>query len=274
MLNELPQPAAASTKKVATFVHWFIAIPFTAVLGLEICFYYYHISFLGFFDSILILLAAASTLAGLWRRLPLQNVLGAAFITAIIGGGFSALGAQTGLPFGPFFYGSRIGPLVFNTLPWAMPLIWVVAVLTSRGVARLILRPWRKTRNYGFRVIGLTAFLVLLFDLAFDPYAVHIKQFWFWSPTKLPMTWEGAPLINFLAWALVTVLILFFTAPVLIVKKPRSKMGPDFHPLGLWVGSIILFGAGCAAEGIWLPVFVDVPVVIGTMIFAIRGALW
>lgn len=274
MLNELPQPIANSTKKGATFVHWLIAIPFTAALGIEIAFYCFHISFLGRFDSVLVLLAAASTLAGMWRRLPLQNIFLAALGVAIIGGGFSALGAKTGLPFGPFLYTSQMEPLLFNTLPWAMPIIWIIIVLASRGVARLILRPWRKTKNYGFRNIGLTALLVVLFDVAFEPYVFQVKHYWLWSPTKLPVSWEGVPLINFLAWGLVATLILFFIAPVLIVKKPRSKMGPDLHPLGVWVGCVVLFGAGCAATGIWLAVIADVAIIIGTMAFAIRGAFW
>ena len=74
-----------------------------------------------------------------------------------------------------------------------MPLIWVVVILNSRGVARLILRPWRKIRNYGFWLIGLTAALTMLFDLAFDPFASRVKHYWLWVPTKLPLTWQGAP---------------------------------------------------------------------------------
>ena len=100
------------------------------------------------------------------RQLPLQNVLLAAFVIGLMGGAVQALGVTMGIPFGPFLFGAEAGPQLFETLPWTMPLIWIVAILNSRGVARLILRPWRKIRSYGFWLIGLTALLTLLFDLA------------------------------------------------------------------------------------------------------------
>jgi len=69
----------------------------------------------------------------------------------------------------------------------------VVTILNSRGVARLILRPWRKTRRYGFWLIGLTAALALVFDLGLEPFATRVKSYWLWSPTKLGLSWYGAP---------------------------------------------------------------------------------
>jgi hypothetical protein len=52
-----------------------------------------------------------------------------------------------------------------------MPFIWAVAVLNSRGVARLILRPWRKTTKYGLWVIGLACVLTVIFDFNLEPFA-------------------------------------------------------------------------------------------------------
>lgn len=254
--------------------HWLLACLLVIALGLEMVSYFLPLKLDGSLDAALIITATAGTLASLWRQLPLQNVLLAALVIVAIGGGFTALGARTDLPFGPFVFTSGIGPLMFKTLPWAMPLIWVVVIINSRGVARLILRPWRKTKTYGFRVIGLTGPLVLLFDAAFDPFASRVKHLWLWLPTALPLTWQGASVANFLAWTLIAVLILLFVTPALIVKKPRSKSGPDLYPLCFWLGAVLLFGTGCAAHGIWPPVFVDAAIGIGVAIFAIRGALW
>src|SRR5438552_9547966 len=55
-------------------------------------------------DGLLVVLATAATLGSLARRLPAQNVLLAAVIIAIIGGGLETLGALTGIPFGPYTY--------------------------------------------------------------------------------------------------------------------------------------------------------------------------
>jgi uncharacterized membrane protein len=155
-----------------------------------------------------------------------------------------------------------------------MPLIWVVVLLNSRGVARLILRPWRKTRTYGFWLIGFTAALTLLFDLALDPFASRIKHYWFWTPTKFPLTWQGAPLVNFAGWAGVTLLILAFITPALINKQLSKRRSPDFQPLAIWLGAILFFGIASAQNGLLAAAAVDAAMGIITVIFAVRGARW
>ncbi len=113
-------------------------------------------------EALLLLSATISTLLSLARQLPSQNVLLAAFIIAFIGGVAHTAGVKSGIPFGPFMFGPQIGWKFFNTLPWTMPLLWVVVVLNSRGVRALVLRPWRKIRTYGFWLIGLTALFTML----------------------------------------------------------------------------------------------------------------
>jgi uncharacterized membrane protein len=275
--NPSTQSPSALADKTATRFHWLLSFLLAAAFALEIIsFFQPLIPSAGtvWLDVALVLLAAAGTITALQRQLPLQNVLLAVFGIAVIGGGFSALDAKTGMPFGPLIFTSGMGTPLFKTLPWPMPLIWVIVILNSRGVARLILRPWRKTKTYGFRVIGLTAALAAAFDFAFEPFASHVKHCWLWERTNLPLTWAGAPLVNFLVWAFVTALILLFVTPVLINKNPRPKNAPDFHPLCLWLGAIAMFGAGCAANGIWPPVFADAAIGIVAAVFAIRGARW
>jgi putative membrane protein len=227
----------------------------------------------GWPEALLILLAATGTITALARQLPLQNVLLAAFVIALVGGAVHALGVTMGIPFGPFLFGVEAGPQLFKTLPWAMPLIWVVAVLNSRGVVRLILRPWRKIRSYGFWLIGLTAALTMLFDLTFDPFASRVKHYWLWVPTKFPLTWQGAPLVNFFSWAAVALLMLAFVTPALINKNP-ARRAPDFHPLAVWLGAILLFGIASALHGMWGAVAVDGTMAVLTAMFAIRGGRW
>jgi len=268
------QSPAVLEKKSAIVCHWLLAFLLGAAFVLEIISFFWPLNFQRQLDCALLLIAAISTLASLCRQLPLQNVLLAALGIAVIGGGLSAAGAKTGLPFGPFLFASGIGQMAFKSLTWVMPLLWIIIVFNSRGTARLILRPWRKNKNYGFRLMGFTAVLVLLFDVAFDPFATQIKHLWVWSPTMLKLTWQTAPLINFFSWSFAALLILLFVTPALIVKKPRSKRGADFYPFGVWLGALAIFGTGCAVNGIWTPVFVDGAIAIGVAIFAIRGAMW
>jgi uncharacterized membrane protein len=227
----------------------------------------------GWLEALLLLLATAGTLTALVRQLPLQNVLLAAGVIAFLGGAAHALGVKTGIPFGPFLFGADGGTQMFKTLPWALPLIWVAVVLNSRGVARLILRPWRKVRSYGFWLIGMTALLTGLFDLAFDPFASRVQHYWLWLPTKFPLTWQGAPLVNFFSWAAVTVLMLAFVTPALINKNPVRRP-PDYHPLAVWLGAILWFGLVAAQHGMWPAVVLDGIMMVLAAAFAIRGGRW
>jgi uncharacterized membrane protein len=222
----------------------------------------------------LLLIATASTIFALERQLPLQNILLVVFVIALIGGAISALGATSGIPFGPFTFTSELGPEIFKTLPWALPLLWIVVVLNSRGVARLILRPWRKTKTYGFWLMGMASVLTMFFILALDPFASRVKHYWFWTGTNFPLTWQGAPLVDFLSWGVVTLLILAFITPALINKQLSKRSTPDFHPLCIWLGGILIFGIACAKNGLWPAVTVDAAIGIVTIVFAVRGARW
>jgi putative membrane protein len=269
------QPAAAvSDERTAALFHWLFTFLLAAAFVWDFTAIFTHTNFSNWPEAALVFLAASGTVASLARQLPLQNVLLAAFVIALIGGGVSALGALTGIPFGPFTFGAETGPQLFKTLPWAMPFVWVVAVVNSRGVARLILRPWRKTRNYGFWLIGITAVLTMLFDLALDPFASRVKHYWLWTPAQFSATWQGAPPVNFFGWTVVTLLMLAFVTPALINKHPVKKSPPDFHPLAVWLGGVLLFGTACALHGLWLAVATDAAIGIITAVFAIRGGRW
>ncbi len=225
-------------------------------------------------ETALLSVAVAGTVATLSRQLPVLHALSATILIILIGGGVSVLNAKTGMPFGANIVGQASGARLFDILPWALPLLWPVAILSSRGVARLILRPWRKTKSYGFRLIGVAAVLTVLFEFAFEPFASRVKHYWYWEPTALPVTWQGAPLVDFFGWMVVTVLILAFVTPLLINKKPRQQSAPDFFPLGIWLGGLVLFGAGCVAQKIWPAVGADATIGTITTVFALRGARW
>ena len=224
-------------------------------------------------EALLPLFATATTLLALGRRLPLQNVLMAAALIAGISFVITAVGAMSGVPFGPFVYGTALGEPVFGVVPWSIPLLWVVLVINGRGVARLIMRPWRKTNYYGFWVIGLTCALIVLFDLGLEPFAAHVRQYWFWQIGESVPAWHTAPWVNFLGWFITPLGIMAFTMPWLINKQP-IKQPIDYHPLVVWLLMNLWLATGNAVEGLWLAVGASV---LGNAIaaaYAIRGARW
>jgi uncharacterized membrane protein len=266
-----------SEARMVMWLHWFLTIVFAATFVLVAVMLFKPLKLpgdAGWPEALLLVSGVACTITSATRRLPLQNVLLATFIIIVIGGAVQSLGAMTDMPFGPFRFGPGIGSEIFNTLPWAVPLIWVLAVLNSRGVARLILRPWRKVSGYGFWLTGITAALTLLFDFALEPFASRVRHYWIWMPTKLPVTWEGAPVSNFLGWAAVAALIAVVIAPALINKQPGKKNVPDFHPFAVWLGAILLFATGCALQGLLAATVADGVLAAVIIVFAIRGATW
>lgn len=228
-------------------------------------------------DGTTIALAALASVAALHRQLPLQNVLPVALIAALIGGLAHGLSSypNLGIPFGPVVFNPASGAKIFNTIPWTIPLLWIVVIFNARGVARLILRPWRKVKNYGYWLIGLTCVLAVAFDFALEPFASHkVKNFWLWQPTKLGAIWQGATLLNFISWAFVALLIMLFATPSLIRKQPGKSSAPDWHPLILWLGALLLFAVGSAEARNWAPVAADAVIAAVTTVMAIRGARW
>jgi uncharacterized membrane protein len=230
--------------------------------------------YLSWIDAATIALAAIASIFALNRQLPLQNVLPAALITAVVGGAVHGLSARTAIPFGPVVFNSQAGFQIFDLLPWTVPFIWIVAIFNARGVGRLILRPWRKVRNYGYWLIGLTALLAVAFDFALEPFAWHVKHLWLWQPTKLAVNWHGASPLNFLGWGGVSLFILMFITPSLIKKQPGSASKPDFHPLAVWLGALLIFATGAAGAGLWWSVGADAAIAAVTTVFAVRGAKW
>lgn len=229
----------------------------------------------GLAEALLVFAVAIATLLTMARRLPGHKVLLSAAIVAIVGAGAHAIGAVTAIPFGPFNYTDAIGPKIFGTVAWAVPVIWIIVAFNARGVARLILKPWRKTKTYGFWVIGVATGLVVLFDLALEPFATKVARYWIWLPTKFPATWHGMPWINAFGWGLTAALMFAFATPFLINRDTRArKAPPDYHPLITWVLLLALFGTGSALEGLWSASVLAAVTAIGSTVLAVRGARW
>jgi uncharacterized membrane protein len=215
-------------------------------------------------------LLVASALATQLRALQPQNVFVAAALTLVVGSSVIWLNSRTSIPFGPRIFSVRCGAQLLDGLPLAPPLFWLAALVTARGVARLVLRPWRKLRTYGFRVMGLTAALVTVLDLGVEPFAAQANHLWLWQPTNLPWTWFGAPLINFASQLLVTLFTLAVITPWLINKMPSGKKRPpDFHPLILWQAMNLFLAVNLAAHSLWLAV-----AVVGIQTVVVSSLAW
>jgi uncharacterized membrane protein len=224
-------------------------------------------------EAAFLLLGVATSLLGLARRLALQNVLMAAVQIACLSGGIVAVGTLSGVPFGPVVFSDRFGDKIFNAVPWPLPLLWVMLIINGRGVARLIMRPWRKTNFYGFWVIGLTCALAATFDLGFEPLGVYVKDWWVWQTGELTLSWYKAPWVNFLGWFMTALGVLAFTIPWLINKQP-VKQPMDYHPLIVWLLLNLGLVAVNASRGFWPAAALGLGANVVAAVYAIRGARW
>jgi uncharacterized membrane protein len=221
-------------------------------------------------DGLLVVLAAATTVCSLMRQLPAQNVMLAGGIVCAIAAAAHTLGVLSGIPFGPIVYTERIKQVLFPPLPWAIPVLWFVVLLNARGVSRLILRPWRRSRNYGFWLMGVTVLLVVLFDFGLEPFATQVKRFWIWDRTNTIWYWHTTPWANFLGWTVTALLMLAFATPSLINKKP-VKHPPQFHPLAVWLALNIIILAGAIKKGLWPAFAITAAGSIAIAVLALRG---
>jgi len=174
----------------------------------------------------LLLSAIATTLFSLSQSLPVQNLLTIAALVGFLSSLAEIINLKTHFPFGHRVWTGNLGPQLFHLLPWPIPLIWIVVILNSRGVAAFLLRPWRALRNYGLLSLALTALLTAVFDLGLEHFAAA-NHLWTWPGSKI------APWSNFPGCALVSAVILVIITPWLIIKKPAPPP-PDYHPLIVW----------------------------------------
>ena len=230
-----------------------------------------HTSFL---SGLVLVTALATTVISLAQSLPAQNVVAVAALVAFMASLVEIINAKSGIPLGSRVFTDACGPRLFGLLPWPMPLLWVTVILNSRGVARLILRPWRKIGKYGLWVIGLTAVLTMVLEINLEPFAAGTGRFWIWSMSSSLPAWHTAPLTNFSGWLVVTVLVLAFTTPWLINKSAARSSRPDYRPLAVWITLNLLLVAASAMEHFWSAVIVGVVLTSLASVFAIRGGRW
>jgi uncharacterized membrane protein len=264
----LPSPWAHRTHKPVfiAFLVCFAVNCVTLLLGVSLSEHWRWL------EGLFWLLAAATSLLGLARRLPEQNVFMASALIAAISFTIAIVAEKTRVPFGPRAYTEALGVKIFR-VPWPMPFLWLVVIVSARGVARLIMRPWRKTTYYGFWVIGLACLLATVFDAGLEPFATRVRHYWFRETHVSVVNWYSAPWVNFLGWFVTALGILGFTTPWLINKQP-VKQPTDYHPLVIWLLLNFYFATGNALQQLWFAVALSLSVNVLVAAYAVRGARW
>jgi len=181
---------------------------------------------------LLVLITAANTLATFSRELPWQNVLAASALITLVSGASEGFAVLAGPPLTRF---------VAAGSNWALPLIWLVAILNARGVARLILRRWRKSTAYGLWLVGLAALLAAFFGIGLR----------FFCAANLMLQPKSITYLGLIYWAMAAALALVVATPWLIDKRPAEHL-PALQPMITWMLLNFLFASATLLTNSWL----------------------
>lgn len=163
--------------------------------------------------------ALAVTIVGLARRLPPQNVVLAAFVIGATAAVWQVLVLTAS---GVVGKAAARG----NGLSWIDTVLWIVAILNSRGAASFLLQPWRAGANFGLKILAASIVLATTLRITLLPFATRLGPGAGGRPPE--MTWLGL-----LVEAAGACLLLILLTPVVLQKKPVERP-PDPYPLIAW----------------------------------------
>ncbi len=200
------------------------------------------------FDAVILLLFVIATVVALDRRLPLQNILTAAFTVAMLSLLVELLSLKLPIPHRE--YTPNAGPRLFHLVSWISPLLSLVLILNSRGVAQLILLPWRRRPNPGLRTLALAATLAVILELGLEPFAVDVARLWTWTVAHPAPVWYSAPWLNLFLFGIIALIALILATPWLINKAATTAPPPNSRPLVLWLALALLLAIANFLHGL------------------------
>lgn len=182
--------------------------------------------------------------AAAWSRSGPRVALSLAGLAFAVGLASEIVGIRTGIPFGTYRYTDALQPQLLG-VPVVIPLAWAMMAYPAWRVGELI------GRTPAVRAL-VAAGALTAWDVALDPQMVGIG-IWVWPEGG---AYHGIPLVNFLGWLLVGLVLFGWWALVTRRDAPRRGgrvedwLGPLLYAW-TWIGETVahaLFfeGAGVA----------------------------
>jgi putative membrane protein len=138
----------------------------------------------------------------------------------MVSNAFENLSIITGFPFGHYHYSDNLGPKVFLVPSLIGPAYLGMGYL-SWTVARLILSGIRPAAERVFALPAVAGFVMVSWDLTFDPAASTIARSWIWHDGG---AYFGVPVSNFLGWYLTV--YLFYQLFALYRSRRAARPRP------------------------------------------------
>jgi len=187
------------------------------------------------------LLPMAFALIHGWKQYGWRSILVFAVICLIVSNAFENLSILTGFPFGHYHYSDNFGQKLF-LVPLLIGPAYLGMGYLSWTVARLILGDRRPGGDRLVALPVLASFLMVSWDLTFDPVASTIGQNWIWHDGG---EYFGVPVSNFLGWYL-TVYVFFqlfslYQSRVPTAGRPAASV-PMPEPM-FWWPALVMYAA-------------------------------
>lgn len=160
------------------------------------------------------------------------------------------VGATTGVPYGAFRYEVALGPMLFDTIPLALPLFFVPLVLNAVLLWVLLAGGWGWQPRHRVPAVVAT---VLAIDLVLDPAAVALG---FW--TFAEGGYYGVPASNYAGWLLSATVATLLVESSFRTGDLRERLETCPYMLDDMVSFVLLWGAVNAYYGAWIPVGIAV----------------
>lgn len=154
------------------------------------------------------------------------------------------VGATTGWPYGEFSYEVSLGPMLLDTIPFALPLFFIPLVINSYLLCLLLFGE----RSLPVRIALISATVVAV-DLVLDPAAVALG---FWSFAE--GGFYGVPPSNYAGWVLSAVIATILIELTFDRHALRARVENCAYVLDDMVSFVLLWGAINAFYQAWVPV--------------------
>jgi len=132
------------------------------------------------------------------------------------------IGVRGGFPFGTYEYTPVLG-FQIGSVPVAIVLAWYTTIMMSRRIAAATVRLHGSARRP--TVALLAGLLTVALDVALEPMAASIKQYWTWSE-------DSVPIQNYISWFLISSVIVYIQG---VGGKKGESFGSSSYRLAVLV---------------------------------------
>ncbi len=168
-----------------------------------------------------------------------RDMLVFAAITLVVSNIFENMSILTGFPFGHYYYTDGLGPKLF-LVPILIGPAYIGTGYLSWTLSRVILEA-TKQRLPGhsiFTVPLLASFIMVSWDLSFDPAASTINHSWIWLQGG---NYFGVPFSNFMGWFL-TVFVFFQMFALYLRKQQNVYAQTPAMSRVYWLQAVVFYG--------------------------------